>query len=421
MASVNLYLNKRIVKATEVTYNDLVDLYDQFCRMYGRVPITSECTAKNNLPQSRIIKRVLKERGITYKDFIAQFGKMSHVRAAISDYNEFVEKYKMFSQQAGRPLTSGELTDSKYNLPQAKWFVRYCPDKTVKSYRDFVTWCGFNPCKKVWTKEEVSNALRQFESDNNRNITTEDITTPNIGFSMIVVNRLFGTIENARAECNLLPLIPRHGDPDTHYIDMFTEVVLDYKQKTGRPYISWDEIESGKYGSRTYGHKCYTMHFLRAGIDLFTYVKSLGCLMNQNSYSNSYIFDNGELVRSSMEYDFTTYLNECGFTYKIDYMRDVRYRTFSGATGKIDCDYVIDVNGLPVYVEIAGVLDSSYNGKWESIDIDDPHHVLYRDNLLKKKDVLESIGAEYYFLFKDDIRNSSYKNLIDKLAARRSA
>lgn len=430
MAPVNLQIGDRVVKSTEVTYEDLIELYRIFIQKFGHVPITTECTAANNLPQMRIINRVLRDQGVTYKDFLGIFGKKLHARASSADYDIFVAKFKKYSDELGRPLTSLELVSEKYNLPSVKWFLKFCPDRDVKDYRDFVVWCGCDPCKKIWTKDEVAGILQEFERTNERNVVKEDITTSNMGFSMIVIDRLFGSLENMRIECGLKPLSPRYCFPPTvtrsceldgHYVDALKSVILDYKEKTHNPYISWRIIESGDYGGFSYGHKTYARHFKNAGIDLFAFVKSLGCLMNSTSYSDSYIFDNGELVRSAFEYDFTVYLNNCGFQYKEDYQRDVKYRTFSSETGRIDCDYVIDAGGSRVYVEIAGVLNSSYDNHWDIADLPSDRHVLYRDTLLKKRCILESINAEYYFLFKEDMSNCSYKKLIDDLASRRLA
>ena len=85
-AIINLRVGDRTVKATEVTYDDLLLLYKQFIAQHGHVPTTKECVGKNNLPQQRIVNRVLKEKRVTYKDFVALFGKLGHVRAACSDY-----------------------------------------------------------------------------------------------------------------------------------------------------------------------------------------------------------------------------------------------------------------------------------------------------------------------------------------------
>ena len=77
---VKLKVGDKEVKSTEVTYDDLVILYQQYIDVYDEVPVYSKCDSKHNMPQGRIITRVLKENNVTYNDFLLQFGKVSHVR-----------------------------------------------------------------------------------------------------------------------------------------------------------------------------------------------------------------------------------------------------------------------------------------------------------------------------------------------------
>lgn len=419
-SGVILNVDGKEVVSTRITYQDLCRLYEQFVEKNGRVPISSECTVKNNLPQTRIVNRILREQGVTYKDFVGLFGKRSHARANHRDYDIFLNKFKLYSQELGRALTSDELVSEKYNLPSVKWFITYCPDKSVKTYSDFIRWCGFEPTKKVWTKDEVAAALVNYEKRTGRNITVSQINTDNVGFSMIVVNRLFGSLGNARDEIGLLPVVPRNVKSPQHYIDVLTDVVLDYRDTTGSPYITWRQIESGNYGKQTYNHKCYTQNFNRAGVDIFAHVKSLGCTMNPTGFSSSNILDDGELVRSEMEFEFTSYLRSCGLQYQIDYDRDVRYKTFSSTTRKIDCDYVLHINNSLIYIEIAGVLCRPRTENWFEYEFCDEKQNTYRDNLLEKMRILESMGLEYYFIFKNDMSSGAYKELVDRLLKRRA-
>ena len=94
----------RQVLTTEVTYDDLVILYKQYIEKYGEVPIFSKCDAKHNMPQGRIINRVIAEKGITYNDFLLQFGKVSHVRTESKDYDLYVKRFKEISDRVGHAL-----------------------------------------------------------------------------------------------------------------------------------------------------------------------------------------------------------------------------------------------------------------------------------------------------------------------------
>ena len=78
-----LKVGDKEVQSTKVTYEDLVILYKQFIDTYGEVPVYSKCDSKHNMPQGRIINRVLKENSITYNDFLLQFGKVSHVEQKV--------------------------------------------------------------------------------------------------------------------------------------------------------------------------------------------------------------------------------------------------------------------------------------------------------------------------------------------------
>ena len=70
---VKLKVENKEVKSTEVTYDDLVILYQQYIDAYGEVPVYSKCDSKHNMPQHRIINKVLLSKNVTYDDFILQF------------------------------------------------------------------------------------------------------------------------------------------------------------------------------------------------------------------------------------------------------------------------------------------------------------------------------------------------------------
>ena len=142
MAAKMLKVGNKEVQSTKVTYDDLVILYNQFIDTYGEVPVYSKCDSKHNMPQGRIINRVLKENNVTYNDFLLQFGKVSHVRTESKDYYLYVKRFKEVSDKIGHPLCGNELINNKYGLPNPTWFIKYCPDKNVKTYDDFVLWCG---------------------------------------------------------------------------------------------------------------------------------------------------------------------------------------------------------------------------------------------------------------------------------------
>lgn len=420
--AVQLRVGDRFVKSTEVTYEDLVTLYQSFIDTNGRVPITTDCVGRNNLPQMRIINRVLSDRGVTYNDFINAFGKVSHVRTESSDYEYFLCRYKNVSDEIGRALMENELINNRYGLPSAQWFVKYCPDRSVRTYDQFVLWCGYESNRlKKWTKDEVASILIELQSSLDRPIKRSDIRTDNTGFSMIVINRLYGGLNNAKSEIGLAETLCTQPKPIEYYQRILKLIIEDFIKTTGRNRITWRDIESGLYGNLKVNHKTLYRAFGDAGINLYSYIKSIGCDMNDDKFSFKYTFDDGERVRSSMEYDFTQYLRSIGYVYGRDYVRDVKYSEYFDIDSKIDCDYVININGLNLFVEVAGIIFRPSGVDFSTYDYGAKRQNEYRNKMILKRRVLEEMGVNYLFLFSNDMNNETYIKLfedyVDKMNA----
>lgn len=197
-------VNKIPKKATSVTIDDLYVLMNDFIDKNNRLPLMRECTLDNNLPQQRIVMRLLNENGLTYNEFLLQFGKTSHVRSAIENYDFYIQKFIKTCKELGRTLTGRELTNNSHGLPNANFFIKYCPSTSVKTYTDFVKWCGLIPSVKYFDKEMVGQNLIKLEKDLQRPIKVTDIVPDNCGFSYQLVTKYYGCLTNAKQELNLL-------------------------------------------------------------------------------------------------------------------------------------------------------------------------------------------------------------------------
>ena len=93
----------------EIDYEDLKILIKQFIDKNGHFPIQPECTMSNNLPQFRIINKILKSNNITFNDFCNYFGKVKHVRTENGDYDLLLSRYKIKCNEIGRALKINEL------------------------------------------------------------------------------------------------------------------------------------------------------------------------------------------------------------------------------------------------------------------------------------------------------------------------
>ena len=233
--------------STKITYNDLIWLYDNFKNTYGKLPTTNDGKAKYNMPQQRIIKRVLEDNDVTFNDFMLQFGKVNHVRTESKDYELFLDRYKAICSDVGCALSTQELTNNTFGLPSANWFIKYCPEKAVKSYDDFVLWCGFKSNKLKMDDEEIAGKLIKLEEDLGRPIIRNDITLDKVGFSMIVVNRIWGGLNNAKKALGLKKTAPNQPRSFEYYNQKLLETLSEIYLDKGRKIISWADIENPKY------------------------------------------------------------------------------------------------------------------------------------------------------------------------------
>lgn len=410
--AVYLNVNGKQILSTSVTYEDLIWLYNDFYKRNNRFPRTNEGLAKNNLPQQRIIKRVLEENGITYNDFMLQFGEVKHIRADIKNYEFYIKRFKEVSDKLGRALLSGELTNNTYGLPSASWLAKNCPDKSVATYDDFVQWLGYKSNKLHKDVLYVTNKLIELEEQLGRPITKYDITLDNVGFSEIVVSRIWGSLNKCKDELGLMKSLPTQPKPYEYYKNLLDEILHNISITTDRRFISWKDIESSKYNPQSTEHKTFTKAFKSANVDIFAYIKSKGFMMNPSSFSYHYTFDDGERVVSSMEYDFSQFLKNLGYIYKDTYQRDVLYRTFIPNLNKTkaNCDYVINKDGIFYYVEIAGIIKKD----WEVTTYSSKQEIDYQKKMIQKKEWLESANVKYLFLFPEDFHNDEYKDIITK-------
>lgn len=401
---IKLNINGIEKNSIDVNYNDLIILYKQFIEKYGYIPLTKDAKSKYNLPQQRIIMKVLESNNISYNDFIRQFGKVSHIRSDIKNYNYYIDKFKDICKEIGRTLYYNELINNNYGLPSAKWLIDNCPDKDVLNYTDFVKWCDLSSNKKIYTKEEVTKSLVQLEKKLKRPIIKSDITIPNVGFSSIVVTRIWGTFGKCKEELGLMQTLPNQPKPFDFYKDNLEETLTYLKNNISRNIITWKDIESYHNSAN---HKAYLNSFRLANVDIYAFIKSKGFMMNPSDFSFHYTFDDGERVVSTYEYDFSEYLKSLNLIYQEDYYRDCMYRKFIPNLGrtKINCDYYI----FNKVIEIAGIIHN-YNNDWENNITCSKQEKIYKEKLQHKKALLEMNNINYLFLFPEDFIDKKYQD-----------
>ena len=63
----------------------------------------------------RIINKILSQNGITYNDFIIQFGKTKNVRSDKDKYDLYVCRFVEISNKLGHTLSQNELKNNEYS------------------------------------------------------------------------------------------------------------------------------------------------------------------------------------------------------------------------------------------------------------------------------------------------------------------
>ena len=399
--------------STELTYNDLMLLYKEYKIKNGNLPTTDDCREENNLPDANIVKRILKKESVLYADFLYELGKRKNNRRNVCDYNTYVDRFIEISKNKGKPVTTIELNNNTYSLPSYEYFIKYCPDKTVSNYEDFIRWCGLDPIFNRFSKDDVVSILLDFQKKLGRPLSVNDITLDNVGFTLNILLKYFKNFNSFKNECGL-ELSPPSNKPMSfdECKKKLDKILHDISLKTDRRHIKWKDIETGCFSDTRIDHTTILKCFERKNMDAFSYIKSQGFMMNPSSFSFHYTFDDGECVVSSMEYEFSSYLRSLGFEYKKGYYRNVLYKTFSDEQSKMNCDYKIMIDGTPLYVEIAGIIYNCKDDSWRDHKFASKKENEYRDKMIKKEKRLIESGQHFLFLFKTEMFNDEYKTIL---------
>ena len=410
-------INGVIKDGKELNYTDLKVLTQQFINKNNHFPVQSECIMSNNLPQTRIINKILKDNKITFNDFCNYFGKVKHVRTESKDFDLYLKKYKSKCNELGRALKLSELVNNSFGLPSGKWFIDNCPDD-IKSYDEFIEWCGFKSNKLKKDKNFVIEKLIELQNKLHREIIVSDINESNLGFSMIAVTRIFGGLGKAKEEIGLInsQRIINKSQTFSELKNDLKIILLSIKEKEGRNQIILKDISQTKYVEYPSCATRYKNQFEKHNEDFYKFVESYGLKFATNGNGNCFKFDDGEFTKSFLEYKLSCYLkNELGLIYNQDYFRDVRYDTFSDTDRKINCDYLIKHNGKQYYVEISGMIKPCYKDKWKETDFKSHTKNEYRDNMILKERLFKDNNCSYFIWFSDDIHNEIYRDVFKKL------
>lgn len=333
----------------------------------------------------------------------------------IEKYNEYVEEFIRKSVELGKPITHSNLRKEPFNLPDARWYVRHCPDSSVTSWAEFVDWCGFIAKGKTPTKEKVAKLVYKMQAELNRPLMYDDFRGNGCYHVPIeIIREYWGTINKMKDELGLE--IIQESMVDKHLSkEEFENTLLDIKKyvvSDNRNFITTKEINSNdKWVNadtlRRYAKKYYDKSL--TGI-----FEDYGISIGKQGRGINFDFEDGEHITSQFEYLFSKYLKSYGLKYNVDYFRDVKYSTFiPECNNNMNCDYVIHIDDKTIYIEIAGIIEAYKAWFFNDRPITNrKSREKYRLKLLEKQRMLRDNNLIYFILFPCDLTHDNFKSIL---------
>ena len=382
----------------DLTYEELVFLCDEFVKNKQHIPYNCEFNSKWNLPTLTATKQILSKKEISFDDFLRRYEDVKPTCFNIEEYNEYVDKYKHYSQIMRHPLGVKEVT--QYDLPCAEWFIVHCPNSNVRMWNDFVAWCGFKQNKRV-SKDVAEKILKDYDMKTDRPIILDDLCK--IGISKSTIEKYWGSFSKCKQALGL-KLTPSGGNKKSfeNYKNRLDNVIDDCK-KQGKLRITWDDILHNKYGG--FNYNSLKNAFTEKNMNVVNYIQDNGLSFWKSGHGkeNYYVFPDGESISSSYEYDLSSFLKSINLVFDRDYTRNVLYKDIisDDLQNKIDCDYLF-YDAL--VIEVAGLITNTF-GDWHTYNFKSKREQEYAEKMIWKERLLRENNIPFLFLFPEDFQN----------------
>ena len=328
-------------------------------------------------------------------------------------YDFYVKEYIRKSEEIDKPISCGKLRF--FDLPDARWFVNNCPNDFVKTYSDFVYWCGFITHNAPLKKERAIELIYKMQEKLNRPLKYDDFRGSGCYRVPIkYINETWGSVNNMKKELGLEiiqdSMIDKHLTKDD--FDKMIEDICIFVKNDNRNFITTAEIDKNCCWRNTYTLGKLSKKYYNSS--LRELLEKRNVYLGNRGQGITFDFEDGEHISSQFEYIFSKYLRNCGLIYNKNYFRDVKYKTFIPECNKnIDCDYVVINNGKTIYIEIAGILDGYKKWFYENKIIEKREsREKYRKKLKYKEELLKANNLKYFILFPCDLTISNFDRIL---------
>lgn len=404
--------------ANGITMDNIVNCLKDFYNKTGKFPKYNEYTKENGIPFSYFkIREFLKSHGTSLNDELAKIDCHSMRKVNVEYYDEYLQRLKdviKHNPQVGNDLYSLSKNETSiFGLPNIRWFIEHCPDKSVKNIDTFKEWAGLYT--KHMSKEQCAKIILDMVKEINRPLMYDDFRGHEYGQVTIqMIRKHWGSLNKMkqalRLEINIESMMDKQLSKEE-----FNNMVVDickFVKDEGRDFITTREIDDHQGWATSSTLQRMAKKYYNSKIqDLFAKhnisLGKQGCGIN-------FDFGDGEHITSQFEYMFSKYLRDCGLKYNIDYFRDVKYSTFIPEyKNNMNCDYVIHIGKKTIYIEIAGILAEYKNWYYDNRPIiRSKSKENYRLKLKKKEEMLKSHNLFYFILFPCDLTKDNFKNIL---------
>lgn len=386
---------------TEFTKDKIEYLWEEYFNKFEKYPTAEVCNNNPELPTWSNLKAIY---GDDFEEFYNKYG--NRLNPIIEKYEVYCDLFKKVCYEKGETLTTYDLIDNTYGLPESRWLVKNCPDNKVKGYNDFINYLGLKPYYEV-SKEYAVDAILRKHKVIGRNLKKSDFTNPTqeeIGISTIYNHwGDFNTMlidlgfeinqENTRNKTRSIEEL-------TNDIKKLCEYIVDTEN---RDIISREDVDNCEWclGANTYD-RWFKREF---NMTLCEYIEHIGYKTNKVGMGMVFKYEDGEITKSKFEFDVSAYLRK----QNIKYDRDIKYESFTKYKGNKDCDYVIHFNNDTWYIEIAGMLMN------DSSSYDDHIKKRYRRGLDDKIKILSDSNLNYKIIYPHDFQNRTMDDIFSFL------
>lgn len=402
------------------TLENVINTLNNFYNKNNRFPKYYEYTEENGFSFSYSkMTRILNENNTTLNEELSKIDCFKVSQYNEKYYDEYLERLKKIVELNPQLLSnlsylSREDSCEKYEVPNIRWFIEHCPDKSVNNIETFKIWAGFNT--KHISKEQCSEIILNMAKQYNRPLMYDDFRGHQYRqVNIQMIKKYWGSLNKMKQDLGLE--IIQESMIDKHLSkDDFDAMLLDirkYVQNDNRDFITTEEIDSNKQWNNSQSLRRYAKDYYN--MSLTDILLKNNVRLGKQGQGINFDFPDGEHVTSQFEYMFSKYLRDYGLKYNDDYFRDIKYSTFIPEyKNNMNCDYVIHINDKIIYIEIAGIIEAYKEWYYKNKPITNSNRKeKYRQKLMEKEKMLKSHNLIYFILFPCDLTKDNFKNILE--------